>query len=85
VDGRPLIALPTKTVTLKELEFTQEEKVIYDAYHKKGKELIEKYMRRGTLLRNYAHVFAVMMRLRQLCCHKELLPVKWHVSDLLAT
>jgi hypothetical protein len=32
------------------------------------------------LLRNYGHVFAVMMRLRQLCCHKELLPVKWKVS-----
>lgn len=35
-------------------------------------------MRRGTLLRNYAHVFAVMMRLRQLCCHRELLPVQWN-------
>ena len=34
-------------------------------------------MKRGSLLRNYAHVFAVMMRLRQLCCHKNLLPVDW--------
>ena len=37
-------------------------------------------MRGGTLLKNYGHVFAVMMRLRQLCCHRELLPIKWHVS-----
>ena len=35
-------------------------------------------MRRGTLLKNYAHVFAVMMRLRQLCCHRTLLPIDWH-------
>ena len=69
-------------MTLKELDFSPEEKVIYDAYHKEGKKMIEKYMKKGTLLKNYAHVFAVMMRLRQLCCHKELLPVKWHVSYL---
>jgi SWI/SNF-related matrix-associated actin-dependent regulator of chromatin subfamily A3 len=31
-------------------------------------------MKRGTLLKNYAHVFALMLRLRQLCCHRELLP-----------
>ena len=24
------------------------------------------------LLRNYAHIFALMMRLRQLCCHWEM-------------
>lgn len=36
-------------------------------------------------MKNYAHVFAVMMRLRQLCCHRELLPVQWHnvqIGDL---
>ena len=34
-------------------------------------------MRRGNLLKNYAHVFAIMMRLRQLCCHRELVPLQW--------
>jgi SNF2 family DNA or RNA helicase len=76
------VALPTKTVTLKELEFNPDERTVYDAYHKQGRDLILKYMKGGTLLRNYGHVFAVMMRLRQHCCHKELLPVKWKVSFL---
>ena len=39
-------------------------------------------MRRGTLMRNYAHIFAIMMRLRQLCCHRELLPVDWTSVDV---
>jgi hypothetical protein len=39
-------------------------------------------MRRGNLLRNYADVFAVLMRLRQLCCHRELLPVDWNTVDM---
>jgi hypothetical protein len=29
-----LVSLPTKTVTLKQLDFNPEEKTIYDAYHK---------------------------------------------------
>ena len=45
-----------------------------------GREIILKYQRKGTLLRNWAHVFAVMMRLRQLCCHRELVPLQWKVT-----
>ena len=38
-------------------------------------------------MRNYAHVFAIMMRLRQLCCHRELLPLDWrdvNMEDMLS-
>lgn len=40
VDGRPLVSLPTKTVLLKELDFTEEERIIYDAYHSKARKRI---------------------------------------------
>ena len=33
VDGKPLVDLPNKKVVLRELEFTDEERAIYDAYH----------------------------------------------------
>ena len=82
IDGKPLVNLPKKTVTLKELDFTSEERRIYDAYENNAKMIIEKYMKKGTLLRNYAHIFAIMMRLRQLCCHRELLPLEWHNLDI---
>ena len=82
IDGKPLVNLPKKTVTLKELDFTSEERRIYDAYENNAKIIIEKYMKKGTLLRNYAHIFAIMMRLRQLCCHRELLPLEWHNLDI---
>ena len=49
----------------------------------KFKEVVERYARRGTLLRNYAHVFAMMMRLRQLSCHRELFKdIKWDELDM---
>lgn len=43
VNGRPLVALPEKKVIMKELDFEKEEKIVYDAYHSKGRELIERY------------------------------------------
>lgn len=33
-----------------------------------------RYVAEGTVLRNYAHVLAILMRLRQHCCHPDLLP-----------
>lgn len=35
--------------------------------------MVGKLNRRGELLGNYAFIFALMMRMRQLCCHVELL------------
>lgn len=40
VNGQPLVKLPEKTVRVKDLEFTEEERVVYDAYLKQGRELI---------------------------------------------
>ncbi len=76
--GRPLVHLPKKEITIQELEFSREERVFYDAFHDNAKKIVERYMRKKTLLKNYAHIFAVMMRLRQLCCHRELLSeISW--------
>ena len=82
VNGQPLVRLPVKNMEVRELDFTDEERAVYDAYMNQGREIIARYMRRGTLMRNYAHIFAVMMRLRQLCCHRELLPIVWQDVDI---
>ena len=37
VDGKPLVDLPNKNIVLRELEFTEEERGIYDAYHQHAK------------------------------------------------
>ena len=82
INGKPLVELPKKNVQVKELDFTDEERKVYDAYHAKAGEIVEKYLRKKTLMKNYAHVFAIMMRLRQLCCHRELLPIDWREVDM---
>lgn len=34
-----------------------------------------RYIREGTLLHNYAHILAILLRLRQLCCHPFLVKI----------
>ena len=64
INGKPIVDLPAKTITTTELDFTEEERAVYSTYESQGREIILRYKRQGALLRNYAHVFAVMMRLR---------------------
>ena len=40
--GRPLVTLPPKTVTIKELEFSRDEQILYDAYHKKAGDVVRR-------------------------------------------
>ena len=71
-DGSPIVDLPTKTFIMRDVEFTEDEAIIYRQTLKDAQAIVRRYLRRGELLKNYAHVFALMMRLRQICCHWEL-------------
>jgi len=77
-DGSPLVVLPTKKILTREVILSEEERLCYGIYLKRAKEIVNRFKRDGDLLRNYAHVFALMTRLRQLCCHRELIQeVDW--------
>ena len=77
-DGTPLVNLPTKTIITRTVELDEVESVIYKLYQAQAQRIVQKYSKRNSLLRNYAHIFALMIRLRQLCCHRELIKeVDW--------
>ena len=71
-DGSPLVSLPSKTILVREVELTEEERICYVSLHEKARDIVARFDRHNALLRNYACVLAMMMRLRQLCCHREL-------------
>ncbi|KAI3367556.1 hypothetical protein L3Q82_026400 [Scortum barcoo] len=73
VNGRPLVSLPKKTVCVEQVELSQPEREEYELARKEGRHTIGRYVAEGTVLRNYADVLAILMRLRQLCCHPDLL------------
>ncbi|XP_076013892.1 helicase-like transcription factor [Genypterus blacodes] len=72
VNGRPLVSLPEKTVSVEQVELSQLEREEYELARKEGQNTIGRYMAEGTVLRNYADVLAILMRLRQHCCHPDL-------------
>uniref|UniRef100_A0A8D0AV68 Helicase like transcription factor n=1 Tax=Sander lucioperca TaxID=283035 RepID=A0A8D0AV68_SANLU len=73
VNGRPLVSLPEKAVCVEQVELSQTEREEYELARNEGKNTIRKYVTEGTVLRNYADVLAILMRLRQHCCHPDLL------------
>ncbi|XP_028251174.1 helicase-like transcription factor [Parambassis ranga] len=73
VNGRSLVSLPKKTVYVEKVELSQQEREEYELARNEGRNTIGRYVSEGTVLRNYAHVLAILMRLRQHCCHPDLL------------
>ncbi|KAM9708224.1 helicase-like transcription factor [Menidia menidia] len=74
VNGRLLVSLPEKTVYVEQVELSQQEREEYELARNEGRNTIGRYVAEGTILRNYADVLAILMRLRQHCCHPGLLP-----------
>ena len=78
-NGEALVNLPEKHLITREVELNQEERNCYNIYRAKAREIISRFKRRGELMKNYAHVFALMTRLRQICCHRELITgINWN-------
>lgn len=71
--GEPLVALPGRRVYLEKITLSEHEREVYDAMQTKGQTLIGRYFQNETLLHNYGQVLAILMRLRQLCCHPQLI------------
>lgn len=73
VGGRPLVALPQKTVCVELITLTQKEREEYELARTEGRTTIRRYVEDGTVLKYYADVLAILVRLRQQCCHSDLL------------
>uniref|UniRef100_A0A8B9K2E0 Helicase-like transcription factor n=1 Tax=Astyanax mexicanus TaxID=7994 RepID=A0A8B9K2E0_ASTMX len=70
-NGRPILQLPEKKVFLQKVVLSKEERERYELEKAEGRRIISRYMADGTVLRNYADVLAILVRLRLLCCHSD--------------
>ncbi|KAJ3278361.1 DNA helicase rad5 [Borealophlyctis nickersoniae] len=70
-DGNPIVELPPKRIEIKYLEFSQEERDIYDSLTNYSKRRLSDLKSIGKA--DYAHVFRLILRLRQACDHPLLL------------
>ncbi|KAI9457065.1 SNF2 family N-terminal domain-containing protein [Russula earlei] len=73
LEGKPLLSLPPKSIEIVSLQFSSEEREIYDDFEKKARIRINKFIRERTIIQNHSVVLVMILRLRQLCCHPNLI------------
>ncbi|KAG1873411.1 SNF2 family N-terminal domain-containing protein [Suillus tomentosus] len=73
LEGKLILQLPPKNIELVTLEFSADEQQLYDDFEKKSHVQINRFIKRGTLLKNATYILAMILRLRQLCCHPNLI------------
>ncbi|XP_040583028.1 helicase-like transcription factor [Lepeophtheirus salmonis] len=77
LNGKPLVKLPPRKFFERRVYFQGEDAKIHEVLRDEGFKFIEQLMMNGNLNRNFGHVFALVMKMRQYCCHPELLSMKF--------
>eukprot|EP00172_Hildenbrandia_rubra_P002085 Plantae.Rhodophyta-Hildenbrandia_rubra.ctg2743.p1 GENE.Plantae.Rhodophyta-Hildenbrandia_rubra.ctg2743~~Plantae.Rhodophyta-Hildenbrandia_rubra.ctg2743.p1 ORF type:complete len:1201 (-),score=257.99 Plantae.Rhodophyta-Hildenbrandia_rubra.ctg2743:2601-6203(-) len=74
IDNKPLIALPDRTVELKELDFKDpDEASFYQSVQVTSILAVNKYLTNGTISNNYSSILLLLLRLRQAATHPHLM------------
>ncbi|KAI4342969.1 hypothetical protein MLD38_027526 [Melastoma candidum] len=69
LDGEPIITLPPKSVELRKVEFSEEERDFYLKLEADSRAQFEEYAAAGTVKENYVNILLMLLRLRQACDH----------------
>jgi len=67
IDGKPILTLPEKTLVKRPGDFDPDERSVYDVIEARAIARFNKYLKANTVLKNYAHVLTMILRLRQIC------------------
>ncbi|KAK0483680.1 SNF2 family DNA-dependent ATPase [Armillaria novae-zelandiae] len=73
LEGKPILQLPPKDIAIINLKFSEEERELYNSFESRSKIRLSKFIRERTLVKNHAAVLVMILRLRQLCCHPNLI------------
>ncbi|PIA59975.1 hypothetical protein AQUCO_00400688v1 [Aquilegia coerulea] len=68
------VGLPPKTIETCFVELSAQERELYDQIEIAAKNLVEAYMRVGSVMRNFSTVLTIILRLRQICDDATLYP-----------
>lgn len=74
IDGKPILELPPKNVELDEDSLVDDELEFYTELENKNKKLASRLLK-SKVRGNYSSVLTLLLRLRQACCHSELVVI----------
>jgi SNF2 family DNA or RNA helicase len=72
IDGKPILELPPKTENTDHVVFSDDERQFYQDLETRSQVQFNKFLRAGTVGKNYSNILVLLLRLRQACCHPHL-------------
>ncbi|KAF8577549.1 hypothetical protein K439DRAFT_547840 [Ramaria rubella] len=73
LEGKLILQLPPKHIEVVDIEFSPEEREIYAKIEERQRQKMSKFLKAGTVMKNYAAVLVMLLRLRQVCNHPQLI------------
>lgn len=73
IDGEPILQLPEKSTTESRAIFDKDQLEFYQALERKSQIQFNRYVKAGTVGKNYATALVLLLRLRQCCCSPQLI------------
>ena len=73
IDGKPILNLPERTTEATHATFSEDEAEFYAALESRTQLQFNKFLKAGTVGRNYSNILVLLLRLRQACCHPHLI------------
>lgn len=73
IDGKPILDLPERTTNAVHATFSEDELAFYRALETRTQLQFNKFLKAGTVGRNYSNILVLLLRLRQACCHPHLI------------
>ncbi|KAG7893871.1 hypothetical protein KL908_002148 [Ogataea polymorpha] len=72
-DGNLLVSLPSREIIIERLKFNEKEEILYSHLKAKAINVLTENMKAGLVLKNYSSILTHLLRLRQVCCHLDLI------------
>ncbi|KAG5362652.1 ATP-dependent helicase ULS1 [Yarrowia sp. B02] len=72
INGAPILNLPPKTVETDTIDFSEDERKFYQDLETGAQRRVSKLIRQGGIGKHYQNVLVLLLRLRQACCHYQL-------------
>ncbi|OAQ62554.1 SWI/SNF family DNA-dependent ATPase Ris1 [Purpureocillium lilacinum] len=73
LEGKPILKLPSKTEEIVHAELCLDERHFYKQLEEKSQVQFSKYLREGSIGKNYSNILVLLLRMRQACCHPHLI------------
>ena len=73
IDGKPILNLRERVVNRDNAEFDDDQKAFYEHIAQSSRLQFNRYLKAGTIGKNYSNILVMLLRLRQACDHPHLI------------